>query len=102
MPHVDTPGSVITPAASVSRESMTATMRKVVPLEVGTATLVAGKVTIPATAVTATGAIIVTSEGPLALSASVLSVTERKAGVSFTVESLLATSTNKVNYAIYE
>lgn len=102
MTHVDTPGSVITPPGSVNRESLSAATKKLVPIEVGRSeAMTLGKVTIAAPAITATNTVIVSVEGATA-NVGVVTVTARNAGVGFSVESLLGTSTARVNYAIYE
>jgi hypothetical protein len=102
MPHMDTPGSIAPPAGTVSRESLTAPTKKLVPLEVGRSeAMTLGKVTIPAPAVAAANTVILSVEGALA-NVGVLTVASRNAGIGFTVECVLTTSTARVNYAIYE
>jgi hypothetical protein len=84
-----------------------ATSMRIVPLLVTSqgaaehgrsAEMVAGKITIAAPAVTATGAIIVTTEGGTAIGASVV---ERTPGTGFKVEAT-ATSTDRINWQVYE
>ena len=59
--------------------------------------MVAGKITIAAPAVTATGAIIINTEGGTAVAASIV---ERTAGTGFKVEATL-TSTDRINWAVW-
>jgi hypothetical protein len=64
------------------------------------AEMVSGKITIAAPAVTATGTILVSVEGTVAL-AGILAITKRNVGESFVVESSLVTSTDRVNWAVW-
>jgi hypothetical protein len=63
--------------------------------------MIAGKITIAAPAVTATGTILVSVEGTVAL-AGILAITKRNAGESFVVESSLVTSTDRVNWSVWK
>jgi hypothetical protein len=60
--------------------------------------MVAGVITIAAPATTATGAIIVTSEGTTPIGVSVV---ERKAGISFKVKATNGTSVDKINWELW-
>lgn len=87
--------------AAITGIKISAGVKKFIPVETGrSAEMVAGKITIPAPAVSATGVILCTVEGTLALG-GILVVTVRKPGESFTVESSLMTSTDRVLWAIY-
>jgi hypothetical protein len=89
--------------AKVKNEAITlaklaAAVSKQIPAEHGrSAEMVAGKITIAAPAVTATGAIVVNTEGGTAIAASVV---ERTAGTGFKVEATL-TSTDRVNWIVF-
>ncbi len=65
------------------------------------AEMASGKITITAPGVTATGTILISVEGTVAL-AGIVVVTKRNVGESFVVESSLVTSTDRVNWAVWK
>jgi hypothetical protein len=85
-------------SGAISLEKLSAVVKKQLPAEHGrSAEMVAGKITIAAPAVTATGAIVVNTEGGTAIAASVV---ERTAGTGFKVEAA-ETSTDRINWAVW-
>ena len=86
---------------TVAKAPVTTATQKHIPLETGrSAAMVSGKITIPAPAVTAAGPIQVSAEGAVGV-VGTPTVTERKLGEGFTVESTLITGTARVNWAVY-
>jgi hypothetical protein len=84
---------------SISLAKLTAAVSKQIPAEHGrSAEMVAGKVTISAPAVTATGAIMISTEGTTMTVAP--AVVERTAGTGFKVEAA-ATSTDRINWVVW-
>jgi hypothetical protein len=86
------------PASTVTLSDLAPALAKQIPAEHGrSAEMVAGEVTIAAPALTATGAILITTEGGTAIGASVV---ERTPGTGFKVKAT-ATSTDRVNWTVW-
>lgn len=92
---------VITPAGTVSDIATLAGLRSIAGLTSGTATMVAGTVNVPTTAVAASSVIILTVQSlGTVVAPKAIAVTARSNGVQFTVTSADATDTSVVGWVM--